>query len=100
MLAGRLPFEAPDMLALLMAIATESPPHPRKLAPQVPASLADLVMRLMARKPEDRPASAREVMDALRGVERELAGRSGPIEIADVLDDLEVLEEGEGPLPL
>ncbi len=100
MLAGRLPFEAPDMLALLLAIATEQPPPLRKLAPQIPASLAELVMRLLAKKPEGRPASAREVVDTLRAVERELAGHSGPIEIPQVLDDLEVVEEDEGPLRL
>jgi serine/threonine protein kinase len=101
MLSGRLPFERPEMLALLMAIASEPPPPLRKLAPQVPASLADLVMRLLAKQPEDRPASARELVEGLRGVERELAGRSsGTIEIVDVLDDLEIVEEDEGPLRL
>src|SRR5512139_1554071 len=39
----------------------QPPPDPRKHRPELPSAVADLVMRCMARKPEDRPASAAEV---------------------------------------
>jgi formylglycine-generating enzyme required for sulfatase activity len=74
LLTGRLPFPDGDMLTVLMAVATDPVPPLGELAPHVPAGLAALVMRLLAKKPDDRPGSAHEVAEALRGVERDLAG--------------------------
>jgi WD40 repeat protein len=64
-LAGHPPFKGLDMIATLLAVATQDPPTPRALNPRVPVRFSDLVMRLLAKKPADRPASAREVIKAL-----------------------------------
>jgi hypothetical protein len=105
-LAGRLPFDRPDVLAQLLAVATEPPPPLRQLAPHVPAPLAELVMRLLEKKPEGRPASARELSEALKGVERELAGNpdkpaAAPAEALEVVEaePLEAVELVEGRRP-
>ncbi len=79
LLSGRLPFPQTDTLSLLVAVATEAPPPLQ--APGAPPALAGLVMRLLAKKPEDRPASAKVVLEELKAVERELAGTSGPLAI-------------------
>ena len=93
LLAGRQPFDQADTLALLMAIATEPPPPLRQVAPHVPASLAALVMRLLEKKPADRPASAREVFEALRAIERELASPQGAAALATPPEDVPTLVE-------
>ena len=42
--------------------------------PETPPALADLVMRLLAKKLADRPASAQEVVDQLAALERDPQG--------------------------
>jgi len=41
------------------------PQDPRKFRPEIPGELAKLVLKCLAKKPEDRPASAEEVAKAL-----------------------------------
>src|SRR5262249_31214707 len=41
---GRLPFRGADAIATLVAVATEQPPPPSALAPELPPELSDLVM--------------------------------------------------------
>ncbi len=60
MLSGAAPFKQNESAALV------TPPDLRRNAPEVPASIADVVMRSLARHPEDRPASARELRAALK----------------------------------
>jgi hypothetical protein len=49
---------------------------PRERAANVPDAFAELVVRLMAKQPACRPASAAEVAAQLRAFERELSARS------------------------
>ena len=67
---GRLPFDGKDTLSVLAALATKTPVPPHKLAPQTPAAFSELVMRLLAKDRDDRPQSAREVVEALEAIER------------------------------
>src|SRR5205814_7071752 len=55
---GMLPFQGPDTLAILAAVAQDHPRPPRELNPEVPPALSALVMRLLAKKPQDRCRSA------------------------------------------
>jgi WD40 repeat protein/tRNA A-37 threonylcarbamoyl transferase component Bud32 len=67
LLTGRAPFaHHPGSFAKLEAHCTEAPPDVRGLRPEVPAALAELVSRLLAKKPEDRPQTPGEVRDRLR----------------------------------
>ena len=70
---GRLPFQAPDMMATLMQAALEPATPPRQLNPGVPPALDDLVMRLLAKDPKDRPASAQAVVEEIRKLEHRLS---------------------------
>jgi serine/threonine protein kinase len=65
---GELPFRGDDALTTLLAVATAEPPPPRQRSPAVPAALSDLVMRLLAKNPEDRPPSARAVRAAIEQI--------------------------------
>jgi serine/threonine protein kinase len=54
LLAGRRPFEAEGYNQLLFKIASEEPASLTALRPDLPASVAAIVRRAMARKPEQR----------------------------------------------
>ena len=73
---GRLPFGGKTILAVFHALANETPTPPAEIDPDVPEALSLLIMRLLAKAPEARPASAQAVIDAIRGVERQVAPRS------------------------
>jgi serine/threonine protein kinase len=70
MVTGQPPFAGKNTLAVLRALAVESPKPPRELNAAVPAALSDLILRLLAKKPEDRPQSAREVIAAISEIEQ------------------------------
>jgi serine/threonine protein kinase/Leucine-rich repeat (LRR) protein len=72
MCTGQLPFPGANTLAVLSALATETPPRPQTLNPEVPAGLDALVMQMLAKEPAQRPASAQEVADRLLTLETEL----------------------------
>jgi serine/threonine-protein kinase len=63
--AGRLPFEAPDAASFLICHLQQTPPHLRELFPAAPEALDQLIFQLMAKAPADRPADAHRVLAAL-----------------------------------
>jgi serine/threonine protein kinase/DNA-directed RNA polymerase subunit RPC12/RpoP len=65
MATGALPFEGDDALSTLLAVTSADPELPQKRNPAVPAGVSQLVMALLAKKPDDRPGSAREVIEAI-----------------------------------
>jgi tetratricopeptide (TPR) repeat protein len=66
-IAGRPPFRASSAVALFAEIAFEEAPRLAEHAPGTPAFLDELVARLLAKRPDDRPASADDVARALAG---------------------------------
>lgn len=66
---GKKPFEAPSFTAVLMALASETPTPADELNADIPEALSDLVMQLLARNPNKRPASAEEVLARLDEIE-------------------------------
>jgi WD40 repeat protein len=62
---GRDPFAGPNPLAVLRAVESEHPPRPDQVDPAVPAPLARLIQRLLAKAPADRPPSALAAVEAL-----------------------------------
>lgn len=59
MLAGRVPFSAPNVAALLRRIIREDAPRVGLVAPHVSREMDAVVARAMAREPDDRYPSAR-----------------------------------------
>jgi serine/threonine protein kinase len=66
---GNRAFQGQDAISTLMAVATVYPPAPRLLSKQVPTGLSDLVMKLLEKKPADRPQTAQAVVDILTELE-------------------------------
>jgi serine/threonine protein kinase len=75
MCAGQSPFQAKKTMMVLLALATKAPRPLTDLNPEVPAPLAELIMRLLEKQPDDRPASSKVVVDGLRRIET----GSGPL---------------------
>jgi serine/threonine-protein kinase len=64
-LAGAHPFVGRPPPAMLAAHLTEAPAPLGGRRPEVPPALAGLVMRLLAKRPEDRPPTAQDVARSL-----------------------------------
>jgi serine/threonine-protein kinase len=64
-LTGRLVFQAPSLTALLAKHIEEEPEDPRRYASDIPEPLATAVLRALAKKPDARWGSARELAEAL-----------------------------------
>jgi serine/threonine protein kinase len=68
---GKSPFEGPSTMAVLTALAADDPRPIHELNPKTPEPLAKLIHQLLAKKPEQRPATADEVVRRLRGIAEE-----------------------------
>ena len=64
-LTGRLPFEAPSPISLIAKLLHDEPEPPEALNPDVPPALSALVLRLLAKKAEERPRDAAELKGLL-----------------------------------
>lgn len=54
MLTGKYPFEANDIMEWVYSHITKIPKNPSQLNPEIPEMLSDIVLKLMAKNPEDR----------------------------------------------
>lgn len=70
----QLPFEAETSAEIMAMHLRAVPPAPSELWPEIPASLEDLLLRMLAKQPDDRPTML-EVARRLEAVRGELAGR-------------------------
>src|SRR5262249_32190156 len=78
---GKLPFQGPTTMAVLVGLGPQEPPPVRGRSPEVPESLAALVHQLLAKTADARPQSAAEVVKRLRAIAEELAvPRAQPVE--------------------
>lgn len=78
MCTGEPPFKGNSAMAIVMSVMNDEPRPIQELNPQTPPELAQLIHRLLAKKAEDRPASARAVIDAVVAIERVLSPGSMP----------------------
>ena len=68
LLTGRKPFQADTSYSVLNAQLNQPPTPPIEVNPAIPAALNAIVLRAMAKKPEDRFQTAEEFRSALRAV--------------------------------
>ena len=100
---GKLPFDGPTPMAVLLALANDAPPPLRALAPALPPALVDLIDRLMCKNPAGRPRSAAEVADAARAIEAGARTRgadvTAPVPVAPVSVPAELSRSAPRSLP-
>ena len=65
MLSGHLPFDADDMVEVAIKQISDQPKSLHEIAPEVPNALVEITEKAMAKLPQNRYASAREMLDAL-----------------------------------
>ncbi|KDQ67735.1 serine/threonine-protein kinase [Streptomyces halstedii] len=80
LLSGDVPFAGSTALGVLHRHLYEPPIPVRHLRPEVPEALEALVLRLLAKDPQHRPASAQEVYEALRPLLPAQGDPAGPLD--------------------
>jgi serine/threonine-protein kinase len=75
MLSGRVPFRAPNTPALLFKQVYETPPQVRTYAPDLPEGIEGVLVRALAKQPEDRFGAGSELARVLQ----DLAGARSPV---------------------
>ena len=102
MLTGEQPYKGEQPMQIAFQHATDSVPRPSVKNPGVPEQLDELVLWATEKSPDERPLDAREMLQRLRDIERELGvspvvARTGPIGI--VRDDTTPTGELTAVLP-
>ncbi len=77
LLTGEQPWKGETIFAIAAARLTQPPPDPQKIRADIPDVVANLVMRCMARRPEDRPQTVEDVATKIATVTLP-AARSAP----------------------
>ncbi|HYS80247.1 MAG TPA: protein kinase [Anaeromyxobacteraceae bacterium] len=75
---GRLPFTGQAIPQLLLAQLRQLPPRLREVDPTVPASLEAVILKALAKKPEERYQDMASLGAALEEVRRELTAPKAP----------------------
>jgi tRNA A-37 threonylcarbamoyl transferase component Bud32 len=70
-LTGQLPFDAQDIATFFQMHLKQAPVPPTKINPRIPVPLEDLVLRMLAKAPKDRPVDAHRVHGDLVELARE-----------------------------
>ncbi len=99
---GRTPFAGEHALAVLAALMTEEPTPVRELNATVPEALAVLIHQLLAKKPEERPQTANDVANRLRGILDQLRAPTVPVMVPTEVtarpeDAFAHLDSGDAP---
>jgi len=76
-------FDAASATSILDRHLLDAPPSPSAMGAKVSPRFEALVLRLLAKDPDDRPASAQAVIDALAQLERARASRGMRVLLAD-----------------
>ena len=76
MLTGRPPFAGETVTAIMQAVLEHTPPVPSVVDAHVPPELDGVVMRMLAKRPDDRYPSARSLFRELRRVDENFSARA------------------------
>jgi hypothetical protein len=82
---GQAPFSGDDLVALVAAVTLDDPLPPRTINPALPPALADLIQQLLAKRPDDRPPTARAVAERLERIARDPVAEMGKSPVAPAL---------------
>ncbi len=95
LLTGTKPFASPDLSGILYNVVNLAPPQANEINPSVPKSVADVVARLMSKKPDERFADANEALEEL-----DRASHDGVVLPASEIETLAVDTEEATPPPM
>ncbi len=66
MVTGRLPFVAPQSMAVVAKHVSEPPPPPRQFRPDLPVAAENVILRALAKDPDERYRSAADLSRTFR----------------------------------
>ena len=87
MLTGTKPFASPDLSGILYNVVNHKPPLASEVNPAVPKSVARVISKLLAKKPEDRYATATETLEDLDRASRHVERPASEVETIPGPDD-------------
>ena len=91
MLTGRPPHQGKSPLEILLRVAQEEPPRPGTVRKGIPAPVDELVMRMLAADPEDRPADMDAVLREMDAAAQSLGAAAKPAG-AEVVEPFDVAD--------
>jgi serine/threonine protein kinase len=65
---GTVPFDGDDVMPILMAHLSQAPTPPRQRNPAIPPDLETILLQLLAKRPEQRIQSCRDLVALLSGI--------------------------------
>lgn len=74
MVVGKSPFRGTNNLAILRSLSIDNPVPPQELVPDIPPRLSKLILKLLEKEPDARPANASLVAQMLESIEQDLGG--------------------------
>ncbi len=98
MCTGQSAFGAPTSIASIKRVCEEATEPIERLRTDTPGALCDLIDRLHAKRPDDRPASAAEVAERLAEIQRAL--ESGDVSVLQNRADHQPNQSATAPLLL
>ncbi|MBO9309771.1 MAG: protein kinase [Chloroflexi bacterium] len=81
MVTGRLPFDADDITSILIQQVTKAPQPPSQLVKDLPRGLEAVILKALAKQPEQRFATALEMAAALEAALAPASRAAAPAEI-------------------
>ena len=99
-LCGRVPFLGAGAGEIIGAHLHVAPPRPRALVPQLDPAIEALVLRLLAKDPDDRPASADDVAGELTALARGRATVEAAAAPPDATDPMASTMAATNPAPV
>ena len=100
MLTGKPPFAGETVTEIMQAVLEHTPPVPSVVDAHVPPELDGVVMRMLAKRPDDRYPSARSLFRELRRVDENFSARAEqtPAVAAPIEPDALVPVPARGPV--
>ena len=95
MLTGRLPFESENIMGLAYKHISEEAPSVRNLNPSVPPRLDAIILKSMAKDPQQRFGSAAEMEKALRAIQ--MGGQQPTVEVPVAQVNVQPRPRGQQP---
>ena len=97
---GRVPFEAETPIAVMIKHIYDALPPPRALNPALPEAVEQVIQKSLAKKPEDRFATAAEMVQALQEAIPERASVAAPVVIAAAISPPTVEQNSGRAVPV
>jgi serine/threonine protein kinase len=97
MCTGELPFKGNTTMKIFRALAVANPTPVWQLRDDVPEALSDLVDELLAKTPEERPASAQAVLERLGNIEALAPSVEPPTPIDTTAATKKIQRDDSGP---